>query len=548
MGHKTSRPVKNEHNLAKDNKLRVLLNHLSFSLNFNLKEVYLKAPEFKLEPKGGKLTQLEEPVRLSKKSIYIGECHENEMKGLGYLITEKGWFYEGYFEKNKYHGIGRLFTNSGSIIIGTWVRNEISKGQILNFQKKTYEGDLQHLEPNGNGSEISEDYTYTGQFLNGKKHGLGRVEWNDGSWYEGGFANGKIEGSGKYRWLDSEYEGQWKAGKMHGQGKYVWNDGRRYEGSLAAGQREGYGVYTEGNKKYSGYWRAGKEDGQGKLEEKGQVSEGIWIYGKLNKSFISNVGSDKGNRLVDLNKVKVPEKIREKCKGVIEIWEKLNRLEWDSGCCDISDRWAQVGKGVYYGEVNGNNLPHGKGVFISSSTVYEGYFKTGVKEGFGRSVNTQGEVYKGDWLNGKKSGFGVLHKEDSTYVGEWAKDKFSGMGKLETPTFKYDGSWQKGLQHGNGTMQNPDNTIFVGQFVHGVVSGEGVLKYPNGKCLKGHWENGKVLKVIKKCNQERETDKEDEEEDEEEEEEEEEVEEESEEDILDLRNLKEIRKLIGCQG
>lgn len=529
MGHKTSKPAKTEKILAKGDKLRVLLNHVSFSLNFNLEKSYLNAPEFKLEPKGGKLTQLTKPVKWNKKSIYIGECSGNEMNGLGFLITEKGWFYEGFFIKNKYHGIGRLFTNTGSIIVGEWVKNEISKGKILNFHKKTFEGELKNLEPNGSGSETSEGYTYAGQFLNGKKHGNGKVEWKDGTWYEGGFANGKIEGLGKYHWLDSEYDGQWKAGKMHGQGKYIWNDGRKYEGSLVAGQREGYGVYIEGNKKYSGYWRAGKEDGQGKLEENGQVSEGIWIYGKLNKSFISNNSVEKVSKNVDLSKVKVPEKIREKCKNVIEIWEKLKKFEWDSGSCHISDRWAQVGKGVYYGEVDGDNIPHGKGIFISSSTLFEGHFNTGEKEGYGRSVNIQGEVYNGDWVNSKKSGFGVLNKEDSIYVGEWANDKFSGMGKLEAPTFKYDGNWEKGLQHGKGTMENPDNTIFIGDFVNGVVSGEGVLKYPNGKCIKGHWENGKVLKVTKKYYEESES------------------EEESEVDILDLRNLKEMRKLLNCQ-
>lgn len=526
MGHKSSKTQESEARLKKDCKLKVLLAHLNKDLEFNLEECYLGAPRLELSPVGGKLVQLKQPVKWGKTSLYIGECDGPFMQGLGYLITEKGWFYEGYFVKGKFHGLGRLFTSQKYVIQGNWDKGDILNGKIFNYKKRTYEGQLKHFEPNGYGTEVAEDYTYKGEFLDGKKHGKGKVEWKDGTWYEGEFMQGKIEGTGKYHWLDSEYTGEWKAGKMHGQGVYTWNDGRKYEGSLICGQREGFGVFTEQGRKYSGYWKAGKEDGQGKLEENGEITEGIWKYGKLNQSIFSDKSSVKK---VDFNDIEIPKKIREKCEVVIGLWERAEKFRWDSGSYMCDDKWIQIGKGVYCGQLNGDKLPEGQGIYISSSSLYEGTFRSGKKEGFGRMINNQREIYNGDWVNDKKCGFGVLFKDDSVYVGEWRHDKFNGQGKIQASSFSYDGAWKKGLQHGQGTMEYPDKTVFIGNFVNGVVSGEGLLKYANKKCIKGLWEGGKVLKVTEKYYEDSES------------------EEGSESDILDSRNMKEIRKLLACQ-
>lgn len=526
MGHKSSKTAQNDVKLQKDCKLRILLAHLNKDLDFNLEEIYLNAPKFSLSPKGGKLTQLKHPVRWGRASLYIGECCDSFMHGLGYLITEKGWFYEGYFEKGKFHGLGRLFTSKMFIIEGIWEKGDILNGKILNFKKKTYEGQLKNFEPNGYGTEIAEDYTYKGEFIDGKKHGTGKVEWKDGTWYEGEFVQGKIEGTGKYHWLDSEYTGEWKAGKMHGKGIYTWNDGRKYEGSLVCGQREGFGIFIDQGKKYSGFWKAGKEDGQGKLEENGEITEGIWMYGKLNQSIFSDKSS---NKKIDFNDIEIPSKVREKCKAVIQVWENKAKFRWDSETYLCDDKWYQIGKGVYCGQLNGDKIPEGKGIYINSSSIYEGSFSSGKKEGFGRLINNQGEVYNGDWVKDKKCGFGVLFKEDSVYVGEWSQDKFNGQGKIQAPSFSYDGTWKNGFQHGEGVMEYPDKTVFVGKFVKGEVKGEGILKYPNRKCIKGIWEDGKMLKVVEKYYEDSESG------------------EESEADILDSRNMKEIRKLLVCQ-
>jgi hypothetical protein len=49
---------------------------------------------------------------------------------------------------------------------------------------------------------------YTGQWISGRRHGNGRIDYPDGS----------------------SYEGNWENDQMHGNGKYIDNDGIEWDG------------------------------------------------------------------------------------------------------------------------------------------------------------------------------------------------------------------------------------------------------------------------------------------------------------------------------
>lgn len=49
--------------------------------------------------------------------------------------------------------------------------------------------------------------------------------------------------------------------------------------------------------------------------------------------------------------------------------------------------------------------------------------------GNGRRISSNGEVYEGEWSNGKIEGKGVFFREDGTsYTGEWMNGKQNGYG------------------------------------------------------------------------------------------------------------------------
>jgi hypothetical protein len=482
--------------------LKKLLDKISFDLSYDLVDLYLESTDFPLKP-SGTFTMLKDPIDLENDSLYIGEVDNETPSGLGYQISASGDYYEGHFLDGKFHGLGRLFTRKSWIIKGNWTSGKLKTGSIENFDHKKYEGELLNLEPSGLGTEESDEYIYVGSFLKGKKNGTGKIDWKDGTWYQGNFIMGRIEGKGKFHGLESDYEGDWKANKMHGLGIRTWPNGDKYEGAMVFGLQEGFGVFTSGDKKYAGQWKAGKQHGPGQLEEKEEIVKGNWNDGEFGSTLSSKNDENYIKKPVNIENFEIPEKIAEKYKKVLKVWKKIKKFKFEpENFFHVSEEnWKNVGKGMFFGEMNQFGQPEGRGIWISISTIYEGRFVAGERNGAGRTVNVHQEVYEGSWISGKKSGFGVFKNSESVYVGEWEADKFNGKGKITTPRFKYDGDWVQGLQHGQGVMQHPDNTVYSGDFQKGVISGHGTLKYPSGKCVYGMWQNGRITKVLKKFNE-----------------------------------------------
>ena len=63
---------------------------------------------------------------------------------------------------------------------------------------------------------------YSGQFLEGKRHGFGKIYYSDGSVYRGNWTQNKEDGFGQFIWAKgSKFEGYWVMGKRHGTGTYI---------------------------------------------------------------------------------------------------------------------------------------------------------------------------------------------------------------------------------------------------------------------------------------------------------------------------------------
>ena len=503
----------------KKSNLKAFADGMLLSAESSLIEAYLRADSFPLKFLGGERKVLSKPHALPNRALYIGEILESTPNGIGFQLDWQENYYEGYFENGTFSGKGRLFTSKGEIIQGEWADDKISQGTILNYDNKTYEGALEELKPHGIGQETCDDYVYKGNYYKSKKHGIGRIEWNDGTWYEGDFIMGRIEGKGKYHWIDTEYEGYWKANKMHGEGIQTWSDGSKYEGNMSNGLKEGFGIFTSDLRTYKGFWKKGKEDGKGILEENGNMIEGIWINGKLSNSenalksrsntiktqqlLISSPSENPTFKLINYQDINFPENIIEKCNEILSIREKFGKFKWDfkTDLIITANKWKKFGKGLYYGESNTLNSPEGRGIWISITKIYEGYWLNGNHHGYGREINTFNEVYVGNWFNNVKFGFGVLTKRRAKYIGDWESNKFNGTGVLITDDLFYDGNWVNGLQHGKGTLEYSDKKIYIGEFDSGVISGNGTLILPNESRCEALWNNGEIIKRIKKNTQ-----------------------------------------------
>ena len=196
-------------------------------------------------------------------STYQGHSSLGNIKGYGRYITQEGTIFEGFFNNLKLEGIGYKLKISGSY----------------------YEGMFEKGLKNGKGVEITEDFTYTGNYIDDKKEGQGHIEYKrTGDIYTGNFNKGSINGCGDYTWGNqNNYKGDFKLGKMHGKGKYTWPDGSEYEGDYKNNIKEGFGKFKwVGNRVFIGPFIGGKPHGKGKLIVDGKSEvDATFIEGKL---------------------------------------------------------------------------------------------------------------------------------------------------------------------------------------------------------------------------------------------------------------------------
>lgn len=171
-----------------------------------------------------------------------------------------------------------------------------------------------YLPPENKNSEetgpfASEDklYAYKGQFYQKKKHGKGKIYFNNGKFYEGTWFNDTMTGYGIQIKTDGSfirgefknnqpdgyaeyirpgkesYKGHWVEGKKHGKGHEVIPGGTDFNGTYLLGKKHGISVciFPDG-KKYEGNFINGSIMGKGKMTwPDGKTYDGHWVEGKM---------------------------------------------------------------------------------------------------------------------------------------------------------------------------------------------------------------------------------------------------------------------------
>ena len=132
--------------------------------------------------------------------------------------------------------------------------------------------------------QYSDGCIYTGEVVNGKRHGRGTLTWSNGDIYEGDWKGDKRTGKGKYTWSNGDiYEGDFVDGNCTGKGKYTWSNGDIYEGDFVDGNCTGKGkkIWENGDI-YEGDWKDDKRTGKGKYTWlDGTIYEGDFVAGKI---------------------------------------------------------------------------------------------------------------------------------------------------------------------------------------------------------------------------------------------------------------------------
>ena len=128
---------------------------------------------------------------------------------------------------------------------------------------------------------------------------------------------------------------------------------------------------------------------------------------------------------------------------------------------------------VYAGDYE-NGKKHGRGAFTySNGNVYDGDYIADKRNGRGAFTFATGEVYEGAWVDNMKHGRGVMTycHQGAAYDGDWIENKRHGRGVMTYANGnECDCVWEMNLLT-VGTLTLPDGMCFEAVFTHGEVDG-----------------------------------------------------------------------------
>eukprot|EP01017_Pseudomicrothorax_dubius_P030791 TRINITY_DN3868_c0_g2_i2.p1 TRINITY_DN3868_c0_g2~~TRINITY_DN3868_c0_g2_i2.p1 ORF type:complete len:491 (-),score=68.30 TRINITY_DN3868_c0_g2_i2:81-1553(-) len=151
---------------------------------------------------------------------------------------------------------------------------------------------------------------------------------------------------------------------------------------------------------------------------------------------------------------------------------------------------------------------------------YDGETIDGIPYGRGRRIYPSGEIYIGNWTEGKRDGYGSLLYSDGSvrYEGQWRNDEFNGQGVLITLAKKpagnvklinplklvvtedvvqrYEGSFTCGELNGICTLHFVTGEKFSGFFLRGMACGRGTFYSSDQRIIQGEWTDNAMTSIL----------------------------------------------------
>lgn len=293
-----------------------------------------------------------------------------------------------------------LFPN-GDKYLGNFNSSSEYEGEGIYFYANgsVFEGNFQNGQSNGEGTFVGPEGKYIGHFRNDKFEGKGTLFYSNGDKYEGSFLEGERHGAGVFTEASgNQYVGNFQCGQFHGKGEYNYQNGDRFVGTFHNGEYNIGTYYFSNGDKYKGPFSGGKPEGFGLfLYQNGDKYEGFVRAG-----------------------------VREG-KGVGTMHVKYHF----SNFYVIVLNLILLKDGTVYSGYYVNDVPHGIGHYQHNDFSYEGDFKRGKPDGFGKFQSNSGLNYEGNFKDFEFDGFGKCVYPDGTiYEGQFKNGKRNGLGKI----------------------------------------------------------------------------------------------------------------------
>jgi len=267
------------------------------------------------------------------------------------------------------HGAPDLLRSSLDSRLTTCISSgSISEKHSRHHKSEQYKPDqIRSIGRTEGSSRVVKKYkgaVYRGEIRDGKRNGMGVLEYDSGDMYEGEFYMNQFHGKGTYYWgtLDEKYIGEWFQGEKNGHGTHYYINGDYYEGE----------------------WKNNVMHGKGKFHKlHSYVKEAIWSEGVCSSLVLIKFAN------------------RERYEGDTNGTKKEG-----FGTYTYSDGRVYEGNWV-------EDRKEGLGIMTySTGQRYEGQFKKNLRHGFGRWYYKNGDYYEGQFRDDMKHGVGKYVYKD----------------------------------------------------------------------------------------------------------------------------------------
>ncbi len=354
---------------------------------------------------------------------YLGKMSFGKRKHFGKMKFYNGNIYEGNWNKDIKYGEGVLTTREKVVYKGRW-NNKHGSGTIKYPNGDIYEGEWDTL----------------------RREGAAIMKYKNGDIFQGNFESDMRNGFGKYKYADTmllSYEGMWHNNKKQGTGIEKYIDGRKFIGEFINGQRDGKGkIYNaNGTLILEGKWTKGKRNVnpvnvvyvngdkyqgflnnyEGDLREKKKEGYGTMIYAKKDFFFSYMSGQMYAGNWHNNKKNGTGTHTYAVNVKYVGKWKDGKRhgrgtLYFADGS-KLEGQWENDKYIGFIPSRNRGNTFNGYGITINGGTIHEGYFIKNKKSGYGKTFYPNGDIFEGNWLNGKTYGRYTIHKKHSTIEG-----------------------------------------------------------------------------------------------------------------------------------
>ena len=162
------------------------------------------------------------------------------------------------------------------------------------------------------------------------------------------------------------------------------------------------------------------------------------------------------------------------------------------------------GKGLCYNPSNGymfkgdfkNFKKDGYGEEIFDGYKYRGDFDDDIKNGKGEIILKNNDIYKGGFLNNKFNGDGkyIWYNKNKEYSGNFIDNKIHGFGILKWGNgMYYKGGFNNGMKEGKGEFGYINKIKFFFDFKNNLPYGKGYIQDKNNNLFEVLYNEGKII-------------------------------------------------------